>query len=501
MSIGNPWGAAAQSYGQDLDQLTKIQMGGMQQAAQMPLQLYDRFMDGYEKARQRAAQEKQMEMQQAQLDRQNRLADLQFQKDTENEAYRRRQENLKLVLDANKDITATGKEIGLDYTPDMRERFKAQLVDPLMQKGLPKLDAQLRAEKLLPALKATPIPNVQINEGEEAVPLLPSDYRVGQGFTGEDTFMGQRPAQVERQRKADELKDKQFEIREEGKESRAAAREERLSAEFSGSTRNITNAMMLLAAKGSNKKTADEILGDPATTLALEPWADLINAGGIKELPQRLLGDQEMFKALSRLALERRKGAELPPDATARYNADKTSAGKLTTNADAVAAFERLADANWGRYIEALKKTTNTGSPLLNYPIRKFQESVLGATEPATARSAGMTAKVETARLLTQPNMVGVLSDSARKEVENFDPVGATPDQAQAVYDLLKKEFTQRRQEVEAQSGKAFGRIRGGQGQSSPAGRIKVKDKNGVVGHIPASQLEQAKNEGYVEVP
>lgn len=273
MAIGNPWGAAAQSYGQDLDQLTKIQMGGMQQAAQMPLQLYDRFMDGYEKARQRAQQERQFEMQQAQLDRQNRLADLQFQKDSENEAYRRRQENLKMVLDANKDITATGKEIGLDYTPDMRERFKAQLVDPLMQKGLPKLDAQLRAEKLLPALKATPIPNVQINEGQEAVPLLPSDYRVGRGFTGEDTFMGQRPAQLEQTRIRDENRDAATI----GAQNLAAKREERLAAEnarrLDQGDRRIDMLGQKLAA-GDKYKLGPEEKVDLAHRMiqGLEPW-------------------------------------------------------------------------------------------------------------------------------------------------------------------------------------------------------------------------------------
>lgn len=86
---GNPWANAAASYGQDLDQFGQIKMQGMQQAAQAPLSLYDRFMDGYEKARARAMQEKQMEMAAANQQRQMMLAENTLRHQQETESFNR----------------------------------------------------------------------------------------------------------------------------------------------------------------------------------------------------------------------------------------------------------------------------------------------------------------------------------------------------------------------------------------------------------------------------
>ena len=198
--MDNPWASAANSYGQDLDQLGRIQQQGMMQAAQAPLQLYDRFMDGYEKARQRAMQEKQAEMQQAQLERQNRMVDLKYQQDAENEAYRRREDQRKSVLGGMKDMTTTSGEMIDDYTPPARGVFKQRFLNAALAQGKSPEEADALAEKMLPGLQTVPV--VQSATPEAAPEDGPvaglynnpeaDSWDFSAGDSQEDTFRGQK---------------------------------------------------------------------------------------------------------------------------------------------------------------------------------------------------------------------------------------------------------------------------------------------------------------------
>ena len=174
MAIGNPWGAAAQSYGQDVDQLTKIQMGGMQQAAQMPLQLYDRFMDGYERARQRAAQEKAEELRQAQFERQQKLAEETLRHNQANELFARDRM-------AQQDVAGARKE-AMDYEANFNARVPGS------------------KDRLTALLQAARMPTTNIPEVETApnggMPL-PGPVRPGEDplvVQGENPLSGYGPA-------------------------------------------------------------------------------------------------------------------------------------------------------------------------------------------------------------------------------------------------------------------------------------------------------------------
>lgn len=80
---GNPWQGAANAYGNELDRLGTLQQEGMTQTANAPMTLYKMFMEGFEKAQEQKRQEEADALKQAQLDRQNRLADIQEQRATD----------------------------------------------------------------------------------------------------------------------------------------------------------------------------------------------------------------------------------------------------------------------------------------------------------------------------------------------------------------------------------------------------------------------------------
>lgn len=86
----NPWQNAAESYEQGLQGLGQVQQGAYREMANAPLKLYQMFMDGYEKARAR-------KMQDEQLARQNRLADVQESREREQERQNRMMNRMKII--------------------------------------------------------------------------------------------------------------------------------------------------------------------------------------------------------------------------------------------------------------------------------------------------------------------------------------------------------------------------------------------------------------------
>lgn len=154
---GNPWVNAAASYGQDLDQFGQIKMQGMQQAAQAPLSLYDRFMDGYEKARARAMQEKQMEMAAANQQRQMMLAENTLRHQQETESF-------------NRDRLSS-----MDQRDATREAMDAL---GTYNARVPGLDSPVKALFKRAGLGEPNLPTVEGGQGGEA---LPGPTRPGEG--------------------------------------------------------------------------------------------------------------------------------------------------------------------------------------------------------------------------------------------------------------------------------------------------------------------------------
>lgn len=134
----------------------------------------------------------------------------------------------------------------------------------------------------------------------------------------------------------------------------------------------------------------------------------------------------------------------------AGFAADAGSLATLTKQLDAISAFEGTAQKNIDVFLERAKKVADTGIPLLNRPLR-WAAGAGGSADQTAYEAARQVAVSEIAKIVQNPNLTGVLSDSARHEIESFSPTSATLAQTMEVMKLLKRDMDNRKSSLENQ--------------------------------------------------
>lgn len=179
------------------------------------------------------------------------------------------------------------------------------------------------------------------------------------------------------------------------------------------------------------------------TPEAIDKAAEMFANSG--QLPQLGMG---AAAAANRSAIINRAQAKFPNvdwgANKATFQANQDSLKSLQKNLDNVEAFEKTAGKNLDVFLDAAKKVPDTGSPVLNLPLRMVNDKLLGSPEASAFYAAGLTAKTEIAKVLNSANAGGVLSDSARKEVETMIGPDATLKQIFAAANILKQDMTNR---------------------------------------------------------
>ncbi len=169
------------------------------------------------------------------------------------------------------------------------------------------------------------------------------------------------------------------------------------------------------------------------------------------------------------------------------YTADTSSLTSLQKSRDAIGAFENTAQKNIDVFLDTAGKVVDTGSPLANKLAREVSGSILGSKDVAAYETARRVAINEVAKITSNPGLAGQLSDTARKEVEEFNPQGATLAQTVAVMRLLRKEMGNRISSLDTEIAtiKDRGKTKA---TDVPAGggMIEAIDENGNIHHAPA---------------
>lgn len=165
------------------------------------------------------------------------------------------------------------------------------------------------------------------------------------------------------------------------------------------------------------------------------------------------------------------RAAELFPNLNiagnrAGYEANRGSLVKLQAQRDAVGAFEQTALKNMDVFLEAAGKVVDTGSPMANRVARAVSGQMVGSENQAAYDAARAVLIPEIARIVTNPNLTSVLSDSAREEVAKFNPENATLAQTVRVMRLLKRDMQNRTESLDEQIATTQGRL----GQTPGAG-------------------------------
>lgn len=130
------------------------------------------------------------------------------------------------------------------------------------------------------------------------------------------------------------------------------------------------------------------------------------------------------------------------PSQVAAYKANQASLTNVAKTLDTLSAFESTAGKNLDMFQTAMEKVPDTGSPLLNSPLRSLSQAALGDPDVAAAHAAGMVALREIARVTNDPKLSGSLTDSARNEVANLiNDKSATLAQVASVAKVLRQDM------------------------------------------------------------
>lgn len=164
--------------------------------------------------------------------------------------------------------------------------------------------------------------------------------------------------------------------------------------------------------------------------------------------------------------------------AQASFAGDKDSLKSFQKQRDQIVSFEQTAQKNLDLFLGAAEKIPDTGVPWLNLPLRAVDEKMAGSANMAAVNAARQVANNEIAKVTSGGGMGGVLSDSARHEVESYNPKNATFKQTLAVAKVLKQDMANRHQSMDATLSEIKSRI-GGMGQGGDKGNEQAPRTGG----------------------
>ncbi len=159
----------------------------------------------------------------------------------------------------------------------------------------------------------------------------------------------------------------------------------------------------------------------------------------------------------------------------AAYAGDKDSLKKFQGQRDQIVSFEQTAQKNLDLFLNAAAKIPDTGVPWVNKPLRDLNANAIGSENMAAVNAARQVANNEIAKVTSGGGLSGVLSDSARHEVESYNPASATFAQTKAVAQVLKQDMANRHGSMDATLSDIKSRIGGGGTQQGPP-QYKVGD-------------------------
>ena len=181
---------------------------------------------------------------------------------------------------------------------------------------------------------------------------------------------------------------------------------------------------------------------------------------------------QNIRTQINNVISKRLKDSGLKPEDLVKFRIsaknNAASSQKLTAQANAVDAFEGLARNNGERVLELISKLDQTGVPLTEGLLRSARNK-LGSDDAAELQSVLTTFQTETSRILSNPNMTGVVSDSARHEVQDMVPGNMSSSQARRVINRIFTEMDVRKHYTQQANETALGRASSIDNMNQPA--------------------------------
>lgn len=132
------------------------------------------------------------------------------------------------------------------------------------------------------------------------------------------------------------------------------------------------------------------------------------------------------------------------------FRAQNMTLPVLAKQKAAVQAYEGLARFNGDRLLQIIDKIDETGVPVIE-GVRRLAERGVGGVDEAEFLSVLQTYQTEVARIISNPNLSGVLTDAARKEIQDVIQKGGTAEQFKRIINRLNLEMDMRGQMLDEQ--------------------------------------------------
>jgi hypothetical protein len=139
--------------------------------------------------------------------------------------------------------------------------------------------------------------------------------------------------------------------------------------------------------------------------------------------------------------------------ARAKAKSSIKSQDTLVKSLNAVESFEKLAKFNGQRILELIDEVDETGVPVLEGFIRAAKRKGMADVDATELQSVLMTYQTEVARIITQPNLTGQLTDTARQEVQHMISGDMSAPQLRRLINRLDLEMSMRGKYIRDQIG------------------------------------------------
>lgn len=210
--------------------------------------------------------------------------------------------------------------------------------------------------------------------------------------------------------------------------------------------------------QGAGKVGTDQTGGaNPMDPETVDYWATRVRSG--EAMPPLGVGTQaanmrrQIATRAAQLAKESGSSPEMDMVKRATLNAERASLTKLVPQKNAIHQFEETALANGRVLLDLVDKVDSTGVPVIERWIRGGRKSIAGDPDVTNFNTQLGVFVPEVAKILTNPNLSGVLSDTARAEAENLIPQNVTAEQLHGIIPLLEADFGRRSKALDDEIG------------------------------------------------
>lgn len=135
----------------------------------------------------------------------------------------------------------------------------------------------------------------------------------------------------------------------------------------------------------------------------------------------------------------------------AEFKADAKSLDTIIPKYDAITAFESNAIQQGKVLVDLAKKIDTTGVPVVERWLRAGRQNVAGDPDVSEFNAQLKLYTTEAAKILTNPNLTGVVTDNSQREVQEILPKAASFQQVERVVSRFESDFNIRKSEMENQ--------------------------------------------------